>query len=370
MFQPQKDTVPVLKPPPSMISGSHDEQRAFDFFMHNTACQFAGQYDIAQQFWHIFIPRSALNDPLIYKGCVAMGSKHEATFLGSNKSSDLAEKTHAVIISTMARNLSQMRVDVALLGCVMLMGYANLCEEVPATAAIHFSLGLKIMREQTYPGQNIVGNPTDTYVDPNFREMFAELELATVLFAVPLEAVEIIAPPQKRPAPLPTTFESLTQAKDFLMDILQWLIYTMVIYRSSPLDLAASVTEIDEVLAVWRQTLIKYSIAIAAIHPGLYLKARKMMFQYKLFGMCRGAAKNDIFIDACRFQVLSVDFSQEHVTSILCTMKNVEVFDDGWRPFASKLARRNNEDELDIWPRGGPVGHNASTQIIRITLGD
>lgn len=360
----------MLKPALSTISGNHDERRAFDFFKHNTACQFAGHYEVAQRFWHILIPQSACNDPVVFKGCVAMGSRHEAAFYGSDKSSELAEKSHAAVITAMARNLTKMRVDAALLGCTMLMGYANLCEEVPATAAIHFSLGLKILREQVHSGNDGEPISPDIGVDPNFREMFAELELATVLFAVPSDAVEVLSPPQECLTAVPAVFSDLYQAKDTLMNIFRSLIYSMILYRSSPLELAAKTAEIDEALVIWRQALNKYSLIIAAVHPGLYLKARKMLFQYKLFAMCRGAAKNSIFIDACRFQVLSVDFSQKNVISILSTFSPNDHSEGSWRPLHNEMGRKNGEDDLDIWPRGGPVGHNGTTPIVRISLGD
>ena len=366
IFQPQKDItlVTTLHPPASFRVSNPDEQRAFNFFKQNTAPQFAGHHELAQKFWNVFIPRSASNDDMIYKLAVAMGSRHEATLLGCKEASALAEKSHAIVISSMAKNLSVMKVDMSLLCCAMLMGYANLCEEVPATAAIHFSLGLKILREQASQ-QSVITDSMAAFIEP----MFAELELATALFAMPPADIEVINLGPVPEPELPSTFSDLMHAKETLGDILGWLIYVTIQLRDQPTLMAAATAEADNMLSKWRQLLIQYSLAVAAHHPGLYLKARKMLFQYKLFGMCRGAARSSIFKDDCRVRVLSVDFSQPHVTSLVCNLEKNDYVDDSWRPLAPTPSRRKDEDDLDIWPQGEPVGHDGNNQVICITFG-
>lgn len=352
-----------MKPLSPVVYGDSDEQRAFDFFKQNTAPQFAGQHELAQRFWNHFIPQSALNDPLIYQMAVAMGSRHEATALGSVAADELATKHHAAVMSNMARNLHSMSVDASLLCCCMLMGYANLCEEVPATAAIHFSLGLKMLRER--------GNDPTIFTDSMcafIEPMFSELELGTVLFAVPAANVAIMGSARPIKPDVLSTFEDLYQAKRTLADILRWRLYVMIEYRNSP-ALHLTLVEIDFLIENWRQKVVEYSLLVAADHPGLYLKARKMLFQYKLFGMCKGAASNGVFVDACRVHMLSVDFSQPHTASILCTYLKKDAIDNNWEPLAPEPTRRLDEDDLDIWPQGERMGHDASTQIVRIVLG-
>ena len=85
--------------------------------------------------------------------------------------------------------------------------------------------------------------------------------------------------------------------------------------------------------------------------------------------MCKGAASNSMFVDACRVRVLSVDFSQPHIASILCTYFKNDDVDNNWQPLAPKPTRRLDEDDLDIWPQGEHVGHDGSNQIVRIVLG-
>lgn len=284
--------------------------------------------------------------------------------MGSPEADALATKCHALAISTMARHLSKMRVDLSLLSCALLGAYANLCEEVPATAAIHFSLGLKILREQTSE-REIVKDSLAAFIVP----MFSELELGTVIFTSPTSAVEVICPqPLVKPI-LPVTLNDLHHAKELLGDLLGWLIYVQTLYRDSEIELAAKVAEANELLSVWRRMVVAYSMTVAATFPGLYIKARKMLFQYKLFDMCKGAARNSIFKDACRVRIISLDFTRQHITSIVCTMEVDKSVDDTWRPLAPQPSRRQDEDDLDIWPFGEPVGHDGLNQMIRITLG-
>ncbi|KAK5093438.1 hypothetical protein LTR70_004799 [Exophiala xenobiotica] len=362
IFAPQKETPVLLKGPLPITLGEHDERRAFDFFKQATVPQFAGRHDLQLRFWGNFIPQIAAFDILIFKLAVAMGSQHEAVVYGTPESSALAKRSHDAVVATLARNLTTLRVDISLLCCAMLMGYANLCEDVPATAAVHFSLGLRMLREETIPGHRNLTDSMGTFVEP----MFGELELATALFGRPPEKVEIICPHTPTRPVLPSIFNDLYEAKQNLGGILRWLLWLTVLHRTAPERLTAESADVDVLLTQWRQIVVKYSLTIVATYPGLYMKARKMLFQYKLFGTCRGAANNPIFIETSRVRTLSVDFSQPLVTSVLCKLKrNIE--NNTWRPLAPKPAR--DWDDLDIWPHGEPVGHDGNTQIVRITLG-
>lgn len=354
----------TLKCLPSTKLVNEDEQRAFEFFKQNTASQFAGHHELAQKFWTVFVPQFAFNDALIFKLAVAMGSKHEAILTGRPESAALASKSHALAISSIARSLPQMNVDVSLLSCGLLMAYANLCEEVPTTAAVHFSLGLKILREQTSE-REAIKDSMGAFVVP----MFAELELITALFVAWPPTVEVICPQPLLKPELPASFDDLPHAKRILGSLLGWRLYVTVSYQESPAELAAELSGADELLGVWRHMLIRYSMTVAATYPGLYLKARKMLFQYKLFDMCKGAARNDTFLEACRVHVQSMDFSQPHTTSIICVLKGRNPVDGSWRPLAPEPLRRQDDDDLDIWPHGEPMGHDGPYQIIAIALG-
>ena len=351
-----------MKGPPPITLGNSDERRAFDFFKQATAPQFAGQHDLALKFWNGFIPRTATTDILIFRLAVAMGSQHEAVIYGTPMSSMLAKRSHEAVIAALARNLSTLRVDISLLCCAMLMAYANLCEEVPATAAVHFSLGLRILREETIPAHRNVTESMGAFIEP----MFEELELATALFVMPPEDVEVICPCTPTCPSLPAEFHNLHEAKECLVGIIRWLIHLTILHRSSQSTLASKIAKVDGLLTRWRQTLVRYSLTIAATYPGLFMKARKMLFQYKLFGTCRGAANNPIFVEASRVQILSVNFSQPYVTSVLCTLKR-NTTTDSWKPLA--LVTTRDHDELDIWPQGELVGHDGNAQVVRITIG-
>ena len=352
----------LLKGPPPITLGNCDERRAFDFFKQATVPQFAGQHDLASRFWGGIIPQTATSDVLIFKLAVAMGAQHEAIVYSSPASSALGKRSHEAVVATLARNLNILRVDISLLSCAMLMGYANLCEDVPATAPAHFSLGLRILREETILGHCSLTDSVRAFIEP----MFGELELATALFGRPPKNVEVICPDTPTRPELPASFNDLHEAKQSLGSILRWLLWLTVLHRMVPERMALESADVDFLLAQWRRTLIKYSLTIAVTYPGLYLKARKMLFQYKLFGTCRAAANNPIFIETSRVRTLIVDFSQPLVTSVLCTLKrNIE--NNTWRPLAPKPAR--DWDDLDIWPQGEPVRHDGNTQIVKITLG-
>ncbi|KAK5944482.1 hypothetical protein PMZ80_003764 [Knufia obscura] len=363
LFEPRKGVPLLLRGPPPTSLGDLDERRAFDFFKQATAPQFAGQHDLASRFWYGIVPQTASSDALIFKLAVAMGSQHEAVVYGSEKSSTLARRSHEAVIAILARNLPTIRADVSLLCCAMLMAYANLCEEVPATAPVHFSLGLRILREETIPGHPKLADSLSAFIEP----MFGELELATALFGTPPENVEIVCPQIPLRPILPATFADLYQAKRSLGEILRWLLYITFLHRTSQALSTYKVAEVDVLLAQWRRTVVRYSLTVATTYPGLFMKARKMLFQYKLFATCRGAANNSIFIEASRVQILSVDFSQRHITSMLCTLKR-NCLDDSSRPLAPEPSR--DHDDLDIWPKGEPVGHDGVTQIVRITIGN
>jgi len=361
LFKPQREATVLLRGPPSIALGNVDERRAFDFFKQATAPQFAGQHELASHFWYGLVPQIAASDVLIFKLAVAMGSQHEAVVYGTSESSTLAKQSHEAVIATLARNLPTLRVDVTLLCCAVLMAYANLCEEVPATAPVHFSLGLRILREETILGHRSLTDSLSAFIEP----MFGELELATALFGTPPEQVELMRPQiLTRPA-LPPIFDDLYQAKQCLSDILRWLLYLTVLYRTSQAELSSKIAEVDTLLAQWRQTVVRYSLTVATTYPGLFMKARKMLFQYKLFGTCRGAATNPIFVEASRIQILSIDFSQPHTTSVLCTL-NRNCINNSWRPLVPESSR--DHDDLDIWPKGELVGYDGTTQIGRITI--
>lgn len=351
-----------LKGPPPIILGSFDERRAFDFFKQATAPQFAGQHDLASKFFNGFIPQTATSDVLIFKLAVAMGSQHEAVIYGNPKSLALAKKSHEAVIATLARTLSNLRVDISLLCCTMLMAYANLCEEVPATAAVHFSLGLRILREETITRYRHLSDSMSAYIEP----MFSELELATAPFGIPPDDVEMVCPHTPTCPELPAGFNNLQEAKRSLSSILRWLLYLTVLHRSSQAKLIRKVAEVDSLLARWRKTVVNYSLGIVTTCPELFTRARKMLFQYKLFGTCRGAARNPIFVEASRVRILSVDLSQPQITSVLCTFKR-DSKNESWQPLAPASTR--DHDDLDTWPQGELVGHDGTTQIVRITIG-
>lgn len=364
LFEPKKEPLQSLTPQggfPSIVLGNHEERRAFDFFKQNTAAVFAGQHELASRFWHNFIPLTANTDMLIFKLAVAMGAQHEVVMYGSEKAAQLSDRSHGMVITTLARSLNNLRVDVSLLCCSMLMAYANLCENVPATAPVHFSLGLKILREETIPGHRSLTDNVSAMVEP----IFGELELATAMFTIPAGKFEIICSEPPKPPNLNKSFYDLYEAKRTLSGIIRWLMYLMITHRDDPIELSRETAEVDKLLFQWRQTVIRYSLSIAAKFPGLFLKARKMLFQFKLFGTCRAAARNPIFVEATRVRLLSVDFSQPHMVSVLGTLKGDARND--WRPLAPKPAR--DHDQLDIWPQGHPAGHDGSSQIIRITVG-
>lgn len=46
IFEPQKETPVLLKGPPPITLGDHDERRAFDFFKQATVPHFTGQHDL------------------------------------------------------------------------------------------------------------------------------------------------------------------------------------------------------------------------------------------------------------------------------------------------------------------------------------
>lgn len=364
LFEPKKELIGL----PSQLSltyGNLQEKRAFQFFVEKTAPQFSGNHDLAQKFWNNFVVTTAIEDPLIFRLAVAMGACHEAAVLGSQQSSKLAATSHAVVISTMARQLTTMRVDLSLLCCALLMGYANLCEEVPATAAIHFSLGLKILREETIPGRRGLSDAIGAYINP----MFAELELATALFRVPTCDVEMIVSERygyPSMPKMPLAFTNLYEAKQTLADIHRWMLYATIMSRSSCTGHQSKMEQVDRLLLQWRQGVVAYAASAISRDLLSYHKARKMLFQYKLFVMCSGAAKNQVFKDACRVQMVSVDFTQPDLTSVLCTLNN-SLMGDHWTPLSVRNERE--KDDLDIWPKGEPAGDDGGSQVIRITLG-
>lgn len=301
--------------------------------------------------------------PTIFKLAVAMGARHEANILGSTKAAELASNSHSLVISNMARNLTQMKTELTLLCCTLLMAYANLCEEVPATAAIHFSLGLKMLRDSAASNHEPESNGIDSYIGP----MFAELEIATAVFAVPPPDVEIIPKTPRYPPQMPRELVDLRHAKNCLFDIIGWYVYIMVVYKSSLFELAARTAEVDDFLSRWRQMLVDLSLRLAVHYPGLYMKARKMLFQYKLFHMCKAAARNTMFVDSCQVEMTSVDFTYPHIVSIICLVKNDA--DKGSWPLRVQSSRRGAEDDLDIWPEGELVGTQGSRKAVRIVLG-
>lgn len=364
LFEPKKGS-PTIQNQPSIALGNVSEQRAFQFFKEKTAPQFSGNHELAQKFWTKFIVGMATEDPLIFRLAVAMGARHEATMRRSEESSDLATASHAMVLSTLARHLTTMRVEISLLCCAMLMGYANLCEEVPATAAIHFSLGLKILREETIEGPRGISDSMGLYIFP----MFAELELGTSLFRVPPYEVEMVfsdiegQPSMPR---LPDFFTNLYEAKQSLANIHRWRLYVSIQNRLSSTEYLTEIAKVDQLLVQWRQCLERYAASVAGLDPSAFFKARKMLFQYKLFIMCNSAAKNEVFKDACRVQMVSVDFTRPNLTSVLCHLQTVSS-DSSWTPLGIRDGRE--KDDLDIWPQGVPVGQDGNAQIIRITLG-
>jgi len=362
LFEPQKEAPLLLKGPPPTHLGNLDEQRAFDFFKQTTAPQFAGHHDKASKFWKGFIPQTATSDLLIFKLVVALGSRHEAVVYGTPKSSILAKRSHEAVIATLARSLSNLRVEISLLCCAMLTTYANLCEEVPATATMHLCLGLRILREVTKPGNRKLTDPMSDYIEP----LFAELELATAFFGVPPADVEIICPDKLTPPAIPTSFGDLYEAKRSLNSIVRWQLYLTVLHRASPAELTTITAEIDALLGQWRRTVVKYSVEFLVTNPGLFNKARRMLFQFKLFGTCRAAANDPIFVEASRVQIISIDFSQPHIASMLCT-QNRNGIKSSWRPLHPKPNR--DQDDLDIWPEGEALDYEGPTRVIMISIG-
>lgn len=365
LFEPKKETVP-LSSQPTISFGSEQERRAFHFFREKTAPQLADHHETAQQFWCNFVASMATGDPLIFRLAVAMGARHEAAMLGSSGSATLATNSHTTAISTLARHLTQMRDYVTLLCCALLMGYANLCEEVPATAPLHFNLGLKILREETIPSPRGLPDSMRAYIDP----MFAELEVATVIFRIPSAQLEIILSETDGPPTLPakpTAFNSLYEAKQSLALIHRWMLFVTVQTHSLPHKPQYENAQIDGLLNHWRTLLIKYTTSMASKDIPTYHKARKMLFQHKLFVMCRDAATNQIFSSTSRVQMISIDFSRPRMTSVLYTLVTSSP-DNTWAP----LRKRNERErgDLDIWPQAEPAGSDGNSQIIRITLGD
>lgn len=340
---------------------SYDERRAFHYFKEHTSATFAGQHDLAYRFWKSFIPQVAATEPLIFKLAVAMGSQHEAVTYGSEKADALSKHSYATVMNTLIRQLCGLSVVVSLLCCGMLMANANLCDEGPATAAIHFSLGLKILRESTAARAASLPDAMRNFIEP----MFGELELVAALFATPASSVELIVlQPPSRPS-IAECFEDLHVAERTLTDIFRWSLYVSVIFGKHPTELALKRAEVDELLTQWEQAVIRTNLRVANGCPDSDSKARKMLFQNKLFHTCRTAATSPVFLAASRVQVMSIDLSQPHLLSVLCMLKNDIA--EAWRPLAR--ASTPVADELDIWPRGEPVGHNGVSQIVRITVG-
>ena len=360
IFESSKELC-IPERPRDIVCAVHSERRAFDFFRENTAATFAGQHELAGRFWKYFIPQAATSESLIFKLAVALGSQHEAVSHGSIQADALATTTYTTVIGTLAKRLPKLNVGITLLCCGLLMANANLCEDGPSAAAVHFSLGLQVLRESTSPYIPAVSDAMCTFIEP----MFAELELVAAMFIAPLKNVELIgAQPPPRPS-VASTFSDLFAAKQTLTDIFRWSLYVCVGFRHRPTELAIKILEVDNFILRWKQAVIRYSLTVADKSPQLLAQARKMLFQYKMFATCRTAARSPIFLKACQVQILSIDLSQPHLLSVICRLKNE--IKDTWRPLARKPT--GDADDLDIWPRGEPLGHDGADQIVRISVG-
>jgi hypothetical protein len=355
------------------LFGSEEERRSFDFFRTSTTAQFAAGHAMASKFWHEYVMARASADSLIFKLAVAMGARHEATTSQRDDVLALATRSHGYVVSALARQLGQLPLQLSLLCCGMLIGFANLCEDVPVTAPVHLCLGTRILHENdTSP------NTRDTSSNAGLgylAAIFGELELTTALFtAPPQHDLEVLLGMQEEQAPvLPAFLDSLQQAKQYHARIHRYLLYVVMSHRhnldvAGNIVLASALEEIEAVLEAWRQRLIIFSQTLLPTRAAEYGRARKMLFQNKLYIMSRRAARNDVFAHSTRVTMVGMDFRDANAVSVsFAVRQRVDQLGQLCTPLITEPQRAT--DDVDIWPVGEHTVSVGDMQIVKVSIG-
>jgi hypothetical protein len=355
------------------LFGSEEERRSFDFFRTSTTAQFAAGHTMAAKFWHEYVVGRASSDSLIFKLAVAMGARHEATISQREDVLALATRSHGYVVSALARQLGRLPLQLSLLCCGMLIGYANLCEDVPVTAPVHLCLGTRILHENST--SNDARNSSSNYGMDYLAAIFGELELTTALFTPPPQHdLEVLLGIQEEQPPvLPAYLDSLQQAKQFHARIHRYLLYVFMSNRhnldvATNIVLASSLEEIEVILETWRQRLIIFSQTLPPTRATEYGRARKMLFQNKLYIMSRRAARNDVFANSTRVRMMGMDFRDLNAVSVsFAVRQRVDQSGKLYTPLITEPQRTT--DEVDIWPVGEHAVSVGGMQIVKVSIG-
>lgn len=364
IFEPENE---CSAPSPALTDSLADdaERRAIVFYREQTAPAFSGGDHLTKQFWTNFVLQVANSEPTVWHLAVALAAKHESLPLSKHESpaaGQLARKHYSTALSTLSKNLPQMRPDIVLLCSQVLLAYSNIDEDATSNSAAleHMIMGVAILRQEN-TGDNVV-DCLRKFIEP----MFAALELITAMYSVPLSGVPLRCSVDEPQPILPTHFSDILQAKTYLVRLLRWRFYSELHPgQKNELHLLKPKGSLTNPFSIWRHLFFEYSERVRLQDAAAHAKAQQVMFEYKLLEALNTAFTNPKYCSITRVRVVEVDLSIATRLLVACSIERDPLYSNS-SPLA--IEQDIHSDNVTIWPSAKTVGIQGTRQIVHVCL--
>lgn len=213
---------------PTILPGTVDERRGFQYFVCNTAAELSGYFDTS--FWEYLILQASVADPSLRHAIIGLGTLHEDF---SNRKLDLATKCEVArsgfgfatgqytkAISHLRRSLASGKQNplTALMSCILFVCFDSLRGHF-SSAIMHLQSGLKILHNSRLRSSR----HDEDMIEENIAPMFMRLCIQAILYIDSREIpermafAEVISSISSRENIIPKEFQSLDAARRSLI---------------------------------------------------------------------------------------------------------------------------------------------------------
>ncbi|KAJ5995897.1 hypothetical protein N7481_002874 [Penicillium waksmanii] len=167
---------------------------------------------------------------------------------------------------------------VMLISCLLFIAMENI-RNVPQQAYLHLQHGLQILQRYKHSRRNCdLSSSVDEMIASLIEPMFAQLEAAASM--VGNSGIKSIGSLQWKPPVVPTTFRSLSEAREKFFELGQWLYFQSKRFRSLDCFTVGNRPDINALWEAWYRRFSVLTKSISTKNTRQYLQARLLNVHY------------------------------------------------------------------------------------------
>lgn len=227
-MSPEVQSVSEIQRIPTLLPGTVEERRAFQYFVSNTATELSGYFD--SSFWEHLILQASVTEPSLRYAIVGLSTLHEHF---SDRRLDLATKCDVArsgfgfATSQYSKAISHLRRSLAagnqkpltsLMSCILFVCFDSLRGHF-SSAIMHLQSGLRILHNSRLPNNS----QDEDLIEEHIAPMFMRLCIQAILYIDTREIPErmafakVISTISSQENIIPREFKSLDAARRSLL---------------------------------------------------------------------------------------------------------------------------------------------------------